>query len=362
MPQKIRMWEVTEQNSLAELLASEISSEKWLEDWLENDISMLAPNLLVIGRQVRTAFGGEIDLLCLDNRGDTVIVELKKGRSPREVTAQVLDYASWVKDLSPDDVRQIASRHSKIGASLEDAFAEKFDEPWTGNLNENHRSLVVAESMDESTERIVRYLSDMHVPINIATVQHFTDQSGKGLLAQVYLVEPEMAEAKAKLPSKSRVSRSVSEIEAVAEANGLGVLFTRIREGASEFFDGVWASQTSNNNCVRYQLKLEGRGHRTVLYVYADADKWGANKDERGLPFEVQATWLSSYLDTSVEAMMEWFPSNTWDCDASNWPGSSREERINAKGLGGYFFSTEQIDKFLSRLADSFRDNSSKSA
>ena len=46
-------------------------------------------------------------------------------------------------------------------------------------------TLVVAESVDASTDRIVRYLAEMEVPINVATVQHFEDANGRELLAQV---------------------------------------------------------------------------------------------------------------------------------------------------------------------------------
>ena len=64
--QKIRLWEITPDQKLAELNRNQISLEERLEDWLENDISVLDRNLLVIGRQVSTDFGGAIDLLCLD--------------------------------------------------------------------------------------------------------------------------------------------------------------------------------------------------------------------------------------------------------------------------------------------------------
>lgn len=79
MTQKIRMWEVTLDEKLIEIPSIQIALEKRLEDRLESDISMLDENLLVIGRQVRTDFGSEIDLLCLDNAGDTVVIELKRG-------------------------------------------------------------------------------------------------------------------------------------------------------------------------------------------------------------------------------------------------------------------------------------------
>ena len=109
--QDIRLWRITPDQRLDEIKSNPISREARLEEWLKSDIGALAPNLLVIGRQVPTDFGGTIDLLCLDSAGDTVVVELKKGKTPREVTAQALDYASWVKGLSTEQLVEIADKH-----------------------------------------------------------------------------------------------------------------------------------------------------------------------------------------------------------------------------------------------------------
>ena len=85
MTQQVRLWEVSPDQQLAEITSDQIPLEERLEDWLESDISVLDHKLLGIGWQVRTDFGGEIDLLCLDRSGDTVVVELKKSQTPREV-------------------------------------------------------------------------------------------------------------------------------------------------------------------------------------------------------------------------------------------------------------------------------------
>ena len=47
---------------LSEIPARYASLEQWIEGWLANDISVLDPNLLVIGRQVRASFCGGVDL------------------------------------------------------------------------------------------------------------------------------------------------------------------------------------------------------------------------------------------------------------------------------------------------------------
>jgi len=42
--------------------------------------------------------GGRIDLLAIAPDGALVIIEIKRGRTPREVVAQALDYAGCVLD------------------------------------------------------------------------------------------------------------------------------------------------------------------------------------------------------------------------------------------------------------------------
>ena len=81
MPQDVKIWEVGVNDDLTEILDAKLDLEERLENWLEKDISIISNDLLVIGRQVETDFGGIIDLLCLDSSGDIVIVELKRGQN-----------------------------------------------------------------------------------------------------------------------------------------------------------------------------------------------------------------------------------------------------------------------------------------
>ena len=121
----------------------------------------------------------------MDGDGNLVVVELKRGQTPREVTSQALEYSSWVKNLEFDEITGIADSYLGGSGSLGTAFREKFGTELPEQFNQAHRSLVIAESVDASTDRIVRYLVEMEVPINVATVQHFEDANGRELLAQV---------------------------------------------------------------------------------------------------------------------------------------------------------------------------------
>ena len=101
--------------SKAELIIAQetnLELEKYLENWLENSPRALAQEpFLWIGRQTSaTDEDGTIysDLFGIDSDGNLVIAELKKGRTPRDIIAQLLDYAAWANDLSELQIRDIA--------------------------------------------------------------------------------------------------------------------------------------------------------------------------------------------------------------------------------------------------------------
>ena len=62
MSLEARVWEIDKDDNLTECKRQKLDLETRLEQWLAHDISMLSPDLLVIGKQVQTAFGGIIDL------------------------------------------------------------------------------------------------------------------------------------------------------------------------------------------------------------------------------------------------------------------------------------------------------------
>ena len=338
--QQVHLWEVTSDEKLHEIPSDQINLEEQLEDWLASDISLVDPGLLVIGRQVRTDFGGVIDLLCLDSAGDTVVVELKKGQTPREVTAQALDYASWVRDLSREQIEDIPKKYLNRPDSLDSAFQDQFEKPLPDELNLRHRSLIVAESMDASTVRIVRYLSSMNVPINVATIQHFKDETGKSILAQVYLIEPEEAEAKSQPTSRRATRQTMKGLQEMAEADGIGALYAQIRNGVR----GILSAQPYKNR-VWYRLRRDDDSVRTVLIIRANR-----GKDSGGLQFTLHATRLKDHFGIDLEELQSWLPENSDNKDVTAWPGSSPAEREGAHGLGGFFQSDSEVDKFIDEL------------
>ena len=340
MPQQVRMWEITPEDSLVEITSPGIDLEKRLESWLESDISMLDPNLLVIGRQVRTDFGGEIDLLCLDSAGDLVVVELKRGQTPREVTTQALDYASWAKELSSADIKEIAAGYSKLGGELEDEFASRFGQQLPETLNLTHRSLIVAESSDDGTERIVRYLSDLGVPINFATVQHFKAENGLEMLAQVFLVEPEVAQVKSQVTSKRRTYSTVVEMSAMAVSQGVGEMYEKLRSSSPKPLKNSQNGKTSQ----RFYARLDG-GDRAILTV-----DLGRSNQEDGLAFRLNGNHLVKLLGISPDNLYAILPQGVEEMLPSEWQGATAAEIADWHGFRGYFRTVEEVDQFINGL------------
>jgi RecB family endonuclease NucS len=59
-----------------------------------DETSILKSGWVIIGQQARAAFDKYIDLLAIDASGSVIIIELKRHKTPRDVVAQAIDYAS----------------------------------------------------------------------------------------------------------------------------------------------------------------------------------------------------------------------------------------------------------------------------
>ena len=300
MVQEVRICEIAEGDSLKEITKSKLNLEERIENWLEIDISIIADDLLVIGRQVETDFGGIIDILCLDAAGDLVIVELKRDKTPREITAQVLDYASWVKDLSNEGVTEIANHYFNKDTNLEDAYRNKFGINYPEVINDSHKIMVVASAIDSNSERIIKYLSDTYgVNINAITFSFYISDDGREYLSRVFLIEPSEVEYRNRIIGSSRKSKALSleELQEIADQKGVGNIYKRAFEALTPKFDRT----------VRHRTALgfsgvmgESKSQLSIIVLYppySDA--------EQGLRAFVNVDRMASYFNIDKELILQ---------------------------------------------------------
>lgn len=201
MAMNMTVWRIRDEK-LESLPKGKLNQEERLERWVASDPGLLGLDICIIGRQVRTAYGGRIDLLGIDQEGDLVVIELKRDKTPRDIVAQVLDYASWVDGLGHDEIDQIAQGY--LNKSLGSAFSEHFDTPLPESINGSHQLVVVAAELDDASERIAEFLASRHgININVVFFNVF-EHDGEELLARSWLMDPETVEKIAEPKKRAR--------------------------------------------------------------------------------------------------------------------------------------------------------------
>ena len=180
MPLELGVWRIDSGLKPVDFVPLDIESR--LEDILDENVDIASPNWLVIGRQVRTDYDKFVDLLAIDRDANLVVLELKRDKTYRDIIAQLLDYGSWVRELKDDQIAQIFDQYQKRWhqdralVSIDEAFSKKFGVAMPDEMNSTHELVVVASSLDPSTERIVRYLADEYgVRINAVFFRVFRD-------------------------------------------------------------------------------------------------------------------------------------------------------------------------------------------
>jgi hypothetical protein len=336
MAEEVRLWQIAAKDALDECVRHPLDLEARLEQWIAKDVSVLDPRLMVIGRQVETDSGGFIDLLCLSKVGDLVVVELKRDKTPREITAQVLDYASWVKDLDSRRIREIADAYLRQDGPLDEAYRRRFACELPDTLNEDHSMLVVGSEIDASSERIITYLSSTYgVSINAATFQVFRSSADAEFLARVFLIEPEQVDyqTKTKGSSKRLPNLTAEQLAEIATSNGVGDLYRRC-VGALE--DRYQAGTTRTS--IAFKAPFNGRTHTVFSLIPENSS------EQKGLRFQAYTIRLASVLGIPQEDVVSLLPP-------SKEPWTYYEGApVDYSGHAGFFRTPEEVETFISGL------------
>jgi len=338
----VRLWKIR-QDTLFEIDKSELDLEERLENWIASNVSIIDPNLLVIGRQVKTDFGGEIDLLCIDEKGDIVILELKRDKTPRECIAQVLDYASWIQNLSPERIQNIAEDYLK-NESFEEAYQNKFNEEFPESLNEEHRMLVVGSQIDSSSRRIISYLSETYgVAINAVTFNYFTEAENE-YLAQTYLIEKD----KAQIPrsSKRRPRLTFSQLQEIADEKGVGEVYNFLFIELQKYFDNVGRTRSS----IAFRGEFRSKRRASIFNLIPPE-----SDPENGVRYQVYDLRFREYFDIGIEQALSIYP-----VDREPWkygtPGDQKryEEEDILDQWSGYtgYIRMDEAKKFVRKISE----------
>lgn len=180
------LWRLARDGSATPIQEERLASEAQIESAVESAPGLLGIDVLIVGRQTQTP-SGPLDLLAIDGDGRMVVIENKRDRTPREVLAQAIDYAAWVNTLAFDEVDAIYSKYRAASNDESPDLAEAFEDRFGEELDaiaETPRIIIVASRLDDSTERMIDFLSDSFgVSVNAVLFQPFAG----GLIGRTWL-------------------------------------------------------------------------------------------------------------------------------------------------------------------------------
>jgi hypothetical protein len=187
----IKLWKI-ESDGVTKIGKKPPDYDQRLEKWLIQDISVLSPNLAVIGTQVVSPYGKKIDVLAINSIGELVIIEFKRDKPNHEVITHVLDSATWIKELCYEELTNILNTYGKSEyKDIEEFFAVTFNKnAEETELNSDHQMIIVGQEIDESTVRIINYLAKepFYLKINAVNFNYYRDSDGHEFLAQTFVL------------------------------------------------------------------------------------------------------------------------------------------------------------------------------
>jgi hypothetical protein len=162
--------------------------EKDVENWIAGHPELVLPNepVLVIGQSV--AGQSMADVLALDNFGRLILIEIKRQLCDRETVGQLLEYAARMRNLTYDQLNQIAKRYRDwSGGELHKRFCEYFEGANipAEKLGRDQRVLIVGSHSDKNLDSVITWLRQFNVPVAFVPFAIYADSKGIPCLLRI---------------------------------------------------------------------------------------------------------------------------------------------------------------------------------
>lgn len=270
--EEIKLWAIGG-SQIADLKPTgQTETEEMLEDTLVSRPDMLLEDLTLVGRQTPTE-GGPLDLLGVDGDGRLVVFELKRGTLTREAVAQVIDYASFLDSMDLDALTNHISQRSgnynieKI-EDFSDWYRQNFEEGELESLKPV-RMFLVGLGVDDTTERMVRFLTEnTSMDISLLTYHGF-HYGGKTILAKQ--VEVEISDPNGP-PRKSRGERWKKSLNDRIEEFDVGELMSLARDVFRENWLQSREITVTRGINIRLRDRVSPESSRHTRRAYARVD------------------------------------------------------------------------------------------
>jgi hypothetical protein len=166
-----------------------------LEALLENNPEYFfeESKVLIVGRQITTNLNTFVDLLGIDKAGNTVVIELKRGKTPRETIAQLLEYASFVENLDYTQLDEIYRNYSGEDISLAEYHRQYFEngEDEHVSFNKSTKLVIVAQEVTREIRQTALFLRRKGIDIYCMEFKYFETSGGEQIISSDFVVGEE---------------------------------------------------------------------------------------------------------------------------------------------------------------------------
>jgi hypothetical protein len=253
-----------------------------LQEWIAKNPACLNEELLIIQKE----FSGfndtneRIDLLALDKQGNLVIIENKLDDSGRDVTWQVLKYASYCSSLSTDDITKIFNSYLADNSAKEkfEDFFESEDYEEKLNAGNSQRIMMVSGSFRKEVTSTVLWLMNyglriqcfkatpfkMNETILINFEQVIPIKEAEDFIISMAQKNRENIERQEELKSRHHI-RKEFWAKMIGALNPISTLYQNVSPSkdhwlsAGSGMSGVSYNTIITKTCARIELSIYGR-------------------------------------------------------------------------------------------------------
>ncbi len=180
------LWKITDKGP-AKVQETKFKKEKLLEEdlenWIEQDASILGEPLFIFGRQVIIPdTKDKVDLLAIDPQGAITVIELKRGHLKDPVDMQSIRYASYFAKWTFQDFENVARNYFRKIGDPEFNFNELYENfcAETGvddipDINAEQRIIIAGSSVREKLGNVALWLREHKVDIKLIEVRAYKE-------------------------------------------------------------------------------------------------------------------------------------------------------------------------------------------
>jgi hypothetical protein len=286
-----------------------------LQEWIANNPSCLNEDLLMIQKE----FDGfndtseRLDLLALDKQGNLVVIENKLDDTGRDVTWQVLKYASYCATLNSSQIVSIFAQYlTKTGSSesaqaiLED-FLETEDFREKLNIGNSQRIMLIAGEFRKEVTSTVLWLLNYGLRVQCFKATPYKLQEQLFLNMEQIIPIKEAEDFVISMANKSREEVGVQEQSKerhivrrkfwtayLKEINKVSPLYQNVSPSKDH-----WISAGSGISGVTYTSVVTGDYIRIELAI------WGKTQEENKAVFDALFA-KKAKIETDFGAELEW--------------------------------------------------------